>query len=47
MILEKPRARPTRQGFCCYGLGCEGHGRTLYAAYMDWLNECGLFPYDV
>lgn len=44
-IIQRPRVRPTKLGFVCYGLGKEGHGRTIRAAFFDWLNECGFYPY--
>lgn len=45
MIFTKPRVRPTPAGFSCIGLGKAGIGRTIRAAYFDWLNECGFYPY--
>lgn len=45
MIYLKPKVRPTLNGFRCIGLGKEGNGLTIRAAYFDWLNECEFYPY--
>ena len=44
-IYQKPKMRPTPAVWSGVGLGCEGNGRTMRGAYMDWLNEAGFHPY--